>query len=30
MNWELHHLDAQPGFLNLGTSSLAVSEIRAG
>ena len=30
MNWELHHLDAQPGFLNLGTSSLAVSDIRAG
>lgn len=30
MNWELHHLDAQPGFLNLGTSSLAVSNIRAG
>lgn len=30
MNWKLHHLDAQPGFLNLGNSSLAVSSIRSG
>lgn len=28
LNWELHHLDAQPGLLTLGTSSLAVSDIR--